>query len=209
MAHTQSARESVEGRLLCDISDQLGLRQKLSNNPHAGSTFLNLVLTDVPDCTARPGAAVADHKSVLTQVKFKIPETASHQRTVWHFSEAGWERLVSNIEDANLDFLLTTFPSEGAQRLTEQLLQIAEDNIPKRFLKISKSTHPWLTEPGEEAVRRKHAAQGTEQEAEAARECSDILMDEHYDFVRKMQTKLLEAKPSSKNWWSNVRRLTD
>ena len=98
---------------------------------------------------------------------------------------------------------------EGAQRLTEQLLQIAEANVPTRFLKISKSTHPWLTERGEEAVRRKHAAQGTEQEAEAARECSNILMDEHYDFVWKMQTKLLEAKPSLKNWWSNVRRLTD
>ena len=139
---THAARESVEGRLLCDISDQLGLRQ-IVKEPIRGQYTLDLVLTDVPDCTARPGAAVADHKSVLTQVKFKIPETASHQRAVWHFSEADWERMVSNIEDANLDFLSTTFPSEGAQRLTEQLLQIAQDNIPKRFLKISKSTHPW------------------------------------------------------------------
>ena len=128
---------------------------------------------------------------------------------MWHFSEADWERVASDIEEANWEFLSSTFPSEGAQRLTEELLRIAEESIPKRSVTIRKSTHPWLTERGEEAVRRKHAAQGTEQEAEAARECSDILMEEHYDFVRKMRTKLMEAKPSSKSWWANARRLTD
>ena len=91
--------------------------------------------------------------------------------------------MTSNIEDTNWEFLAETVPSEGAQKLTDELLKIAEENIPKRFVKVRKSTHPWLTERREEAVRRKHAAQGTEQEAEAARECNGILLDEHYDFV--------------------------
>ena len=60
-------------------------------------------------------------------------------------------------------------------------------------MNIGKSTHPWLTERGEEAVQRKHAAQGTEQEAEAARERSDMLLEEHYDYVGKMRMKLLDA----------------
>ena len=94
-------------------------------------------------------------------------------------------------------------------RLTEELLHIAEENITRRSASIKKSTHPWLTERGEEAVRRKHAAQDSEQETEAARECNDILLEEHYDFVAKMRAKLLESKPSSKSWWSKARRLTD
>ena len=98
---------------------------------------------------------------------------------------------------------------EGAQLFNEKLLHVAEDIIPKRSVNIKKSTHLWLTERGKEAVPRKHAAQGTEQEAEAARECSDILLEEHYEYVGKMRTKLLDAKPSSKAWWSNARRLTD
>ena len=183
---THSARESAEGRLLCDTSNQMGLRQ-LVKEPTRGKYILDLVLTDVPDCSAKPCAAVADHNGVLTQVKFKIPETASHEREVWHFSDADWERLESNIEDANWDFLITTFPSEGAQRLTEQLLRITEDNIPRRAVKIRKTTHPWLTERGEEAVRRKHEAQGTEQEADAARECSETLLEEHYEYIGKMR----------------------
>ena len=143
---------------------------------------------------------MADHKGVLTQVKFQIPETASHQRDVWHFREADWERMDSHIQETNWEFVSGTSQSEGAQRLTEQLLQIANDNIPRQSVNIKKPTHPWLTERGEEAVRRKHAAQGTEQEAELARECSEILMEEHYEYVAKMRVKLVEAKPSSKSW---------
>ena len=84
--------------------------------------------------------------------------------------------------------------------MTETLLRIAEENIPRRIANIRKSTHPWLTKRGEDAVRRKHAAQGTEHEAEAARECSEILLAEHYDFFEKTRQNLMEAKLSSKNW---------
>ena len=65
---THSARENTEGRLLRDISDQLGLRQVVTE-PTRGKYLLDLVLTDVPDCTAKPCAAVAEHKGVLTQVE--------------------------------------------------------------------------------------------------------------------------------------------
>ena len=91
--------------------------------------------------------------------------------------------------------------------MTEQLLHIAEDNIPNRLVSIRKSTHPFLTERREEAVRRKHEAQGTDREAAAAQECSAILLDEHYDFVRKMRLDLVEAKPAFKQWWSKIRHL--
>ena len=104
-----SARESVEGRLLHDISDQLGLQQ-LVTEPTRGKYLLDLVFTDVPDCTAEPCTTVADHKGVLTHVKFKIPETATHEREVWHFSEADWVRMASDIDEENFEFLSVTFP---------------------------------------------------------------------------------------------------
>ena len=151
--------------------------------PTRGKYFLDLVLTDVMDSAASTLASVTDHRCVITKAKFKVLETSAHQRELWHLKDADWVRLASNIEEANLDFQSATFPSEGAQRLTEQLLHIAEDNIPRRSVKIKKSSHPWLTEHGEEAVRRKHEAQGTEQEAEAARECNEILLEEHDEYI--------------------------
>ena len=76
-----SARESAEGRLMAEASRRLGLRQ-LVNQPTRGKYLLDVVLTDVPDCKASPHSAVADHKSVVTTVAFKVPETASHTGNV-------------------------------------------------------------------------------------------------------------------------------
>ena len=56
-----SARESVEGRLLQDISSKHCFRQVV-REPTRGEHLLDLVLTDVPGCKAKPCAAVADHK---------------------------------------------------------------------------------------------------------------------------------------------------
>ena len=44
-------------------------------------------------------------------------------------------------------------------------------------------------------------------EAEAARECSAILLEEHYAYVQTMRAELLDAKPASKHWWAKVRRI--
>ena len=96
MAHTLSARE-CRGTTVMRHFAPAGASptcQRVIRGKH----ILDLIITDVPDCTARPGAAVADHKGVLTQVRFKIKEIASHNREVWHFSEADVERLAGNIE---------------------------------------------------------------------------------------------------------------
>ena len=55
---THSARESIEGRQLRDTSDRLGLKQIVKELTR-GEYLLDLVLTDVPDCKAKPCAAVA------------------------------------------------------------------------------------------------------------------------------------------------------
>ena len=74
-----SARESTEGQLLAEISRRLGLRQLVRQRTR-DKYLLDLILTDVPDCNASIHSAVADHKSVVLTVSFKVPETASHTR---------------------------------------------------------------------------------------------------------------------------------
>ena len=202
------ARESVEGRALADVSRKFGFKQLVSE-PTRGDHLLDIVLSDVRGSKSQVVSAVADHKGVLTRVIFKMPEVATHSREVWHFQDADWERLCSEISETNWGFLEATEPSAGAEALTDRLLELAEASIPKRTVQTRKSSHPWLTEKGEEAVKRKHAAQGTESENEAARECSRVLMEEWHGYVRRTREKLAGTKTSSKSWWSKARRLLD
>ena len=203
-----SARESAEGQLMAETSRRLGLRQ-LVRQPTRDKYLLDIVPTDVPDCKASTHAAVADHKSVVTTVSFKVPETASHTREMLNFRDADWERLNTEIAEADWNFLRDSQPSKGAEMLTEKLLCIAERSIPKKQVSVKKSTHPWLSTECEEAVRRKHNAQGTDTEREMAQECSAVLMQHHYAFIQKTRSELADAKTSSKSWWSKARQLLD
>ena len=93
--------------------------------------------------------------------------------------------------------------------MTEKLLHIAEESIPKKMVTVKKSTHPWLSSECEEAVRRKHAAEGTDRESDMAKECSAVFMEHHYAFINKMRAELANTKKSSKSWWSKARQLLD
>ena len=61
-------------------------------------------------------------------------------------------------------------------------MHIVEENNSTRPVNIRKSTYRRLTEREEEVVRRKNADQGTEQDAETARKCNVILLQEYYEF---------------------------
>ena len=60
---TRSTRDTVEGRVLQDISSKLWLRQ-LVRQPARGEHLLDLVCLDVFDYDAKLCAALADHKGV-------------------------------------------------------------------------------------------------------------------------------------------------
>ena len=78
--------------------------------------------------------------------------------------------------------------------MRKKLLHIDEERIPKKMATVKKSTHPWLSSECEEAVRRKHAAQGTDRESDMAKECSAVFMEHHYAFINKMTAELANTK---------------
>ena len=95
-----SARENIESQLLAEISRRLGLRQ-LVRQPTRDKYLLDVALTGVPDCKAFSYSAVADHRSVVPKIFFKVTETVSHTREMWNFRIADWERLSNEIAESD------------------------------------------------------------------------------------------------------------
>ena len=92
---THSANDILEGRFLRDISDQLGLRQFATEPFH-------IWFTNVLDCTAKPCTATADHNGMLTNLKFKIPQTTSHECIFWYCNERNSKRLANTVKKMKL-----------------------------------------------------------------------------------------------------------
>lgn len=82
-----SARESTEGTEMHSASARMGLRQLVSE-PTRGEYLLDITLSDIPKAKARTVAAVADHRGVISSVKFAMPKTIHYIRTTWLFRSA-------------------------------------------------------------------------------------------------------------------------
>ncbi len=97
-------------------------------------------------------------------MQFKVPEQQVIEREVWQFAKADWDRLRDTLSEQDWSYIETEDTNAAAARLTNEILGIAQERIPKRTLRDKKSTHPWLTDRVIELVQAKQEAVGTDAE---------------------------------------------
>ena len=101
----------------------------------------------------------------------------------------------------------TDGPDEGAQKLTEKVLEACRECIPIKALKEHKSSHPWLTDEVMNLVAEKQMAEGTEEEDAAREACSKGILEEFGKYVRQTKEDLKALPRGSKLWWKKSREL--
>ena len=63
---------------------------------------------------------------------------------------------------------------------------------------MQKKSHPWLNAKCEEAIRKKNAAESTEQFDEYRKDCSSVLAKEYQTYLGKLKEKIAKLKKGSK-----------
>ncbi len=121
--------------------------------------------------------AIADHKLVLAELEFKVPEAATVTRKVWEYGKADWDRMRDMLTECDWGMMACMTPSDAAENFNKTVLDVAQECIPQKELRERKSTHPWLTMEVERLVGAKQAAEGTDREREAAEACSIGILD--------------------------------
>ena len=86
--------------------------------------------------TARVLPCIADHKVVVAEVPFKVPEQAVISRTVWQYANADWDRLRSEFEEANWDCMLAMDPDTASRHLETAIINAADVCIPQNGSEI-------------------------------------------------------------------------
>ena len=201
-----SSRNSAEGTALRDFCNEMGLQQ-LVKSPTRKEYLLDLVLSDVGGILCKVLPRIADHELVLTTLALSAPKSNMLPREVWQFATADWEGLSAALCAHDWSRLSQVSACEGASILTETILSMASNYIPKRFLQERKSTHPWLNDRAMRAVAAKQAARGTDRELEEQANCSACILEEYNKYVDRERERLKSSKQDSKAWWARTRRL--
>jgi hypothetical protein len=201
-----SSKESAEGAKLRDFCAVQGLKQMIKE-PTRGPYLLDLILSDVSDIKCKVLPAIADHKAIVASLILMVPKSVTLQRTVWRFAGANWDGLRSALADIQWGCLAQMSPDDGADFVTNTVLEAARTHIGQRTLSERKCSHPWLTERALALVQRKHDAAGTPAEEECRNDCSKGLYEEYGLFVRAERDRLARERRGSKSWWARTRRL--
>jgi hypothetical protein len=160
LRHSNS--NSVEGTMLQNICNEVGLKQFI-REPTRDKYLLDLVLSDV-DLICEVGPKIADHKSIVARLEAKVQKNIVVKRTVWNYRNADWVQMQERLECTDWSFLQAMQPDDGAEKLVEIKLVIANAAIGKKQMTERKSTPPWLIERTAAAQARRDAAEGTDHE---------------------------------------------
>ena len=130
---------------------------------------------------------VADHKGVLVTLPCAEILEMDFEREVWHLASADWGGLEKALED--MDWLpLSKGTAEDALAYFQEVLwfQLVK-HIPRRKIKVTKRSHPWLNERSQKAIQRKNAAEKSESYESEQKACAKILAEERVRYVQGIE----------------------
>ena len=203
-----STGTSAEGRALFNVVAELGLKQQVKEPTRfQPNHLLDLVLTDmvVVRCEVLP--KIADHAVVAVEVEWQVAEEKRQPRKVWQMGAADWVRLQALLEEQDWCFLSELDPDEGAEKLTQIILKLSRECIPEKWISEHKTKHPWLSGKVLALVQEKADAQGSVQEAALTQACSEGVLQEFHEWVRKTRDAIARLPRGSKQWWTKTREL--
>ena len=125
------------------------------------------------------------------------------RREVWNFATGDWDKLNDLLENTDWSFLDCGTTDTATTQLTETLLNLLGQCVEKKQLKETKSAHPWVNDTTLKLVAAKHAAAGTPHEAAATKACSDGILKEYQEYVRRAWDDIFRLPRGSKVWWQN------
>ena len=203
-----SCSTTAAGEALRGIAADCSLMQLVRGATHEHGNRLDLVLTSMPDiATAVVGQRVTDHNMILTRLRLQVPKAELVHRRVHNFNRADWDRLVDSIEEDDWCGLEDPSVDEAAVSFTKRMRAIIDEAIPQKVIKENKGSHPWIDDHVLASVQDRNEAQGTEREAAAAAECSEVMLHARLSYQERTKRELQELPPGSKQWWKRSREL--
>ena len=173
---------------------------------------MDLVLTDLEDLikvTVLP--SVADHRSVLCELRVCTSTSQAITRTIWRYDKADWEGLIDTFRVKDWSFLMDGTVDQAAESFTQFVLARAREFIPQKTVQEEKGSHRWINEHCRKAAQAKDDAEkllmtqpSDEHERtyhETCQTSSAVLGSAYEEYVSKTRSEIDELPDGSKKWW--------
>ena len=198
--------KSTVGANLKAVFDTVGLQQ-LVREPTRNEYLLDLFATDVAGSKAEVGNYIADHKFILGRVPAPVVGSLEVTKSCFKLGQANWKELGRELDTADWAPLDKGTAEDAFAYFLDVLWSLLCTYIPYKQVSFRKSSHPWLNDRCEAAIRAKNLAEGTDRFDQKRAVCSKVLKEEQQKHVTKLKEKLSSLPKGSKQWWKLNREL--
>ena len=98
-----NTRSNALQNACCDF----GLQQKVAKLTYENHLLVDLLLTNIPGVTTKILLSISDHKLVVAELPFKVPERVVAPRSEWMCAKADWEQMRSLLKQRDCDSMRT------------------------------------------------------------------------------------------------------
>ena len=188
------------GQELQNICGNLGLVQQIGG-PTRNEYLLDLLLSDIHGISNKILHAIADHRSIMASVPFKLQVVREIRRSGWVYNKAKWQALIEALVAYDWSALARGTAEEAAMFFQQSLTWHLQKFIPRRTFTDKKQSLPWLNEECAKAVAYKNQCEGTPLFESARNRCSEVLNQAYSNHVQLLKQKIAALPRGSKQWW--------
>jgi hypothetical protein len=184
--------------------------------------LLDLCITDSPAYVTKTYTldeiGNLDHKPVIAEFNYKYVNNRTMTREVWHYNNGDYQSFNSDITDIDWnDILVENDINLSTEQLTEKILQLAEQHIPKRTVHSRTKDKLWFNGRIKKLIRIRNRWNGTYNRTKlevhkATRDVYRKLVKIEIEKAKLRHTESLirslsDPKIQCKKYWTIVREL--
>ena len=210
------------------ISDQ-GMTQLISECTHFtenSATLLDLLIVNNIDIIEFSGvgenilpSSLRYHCPIFCVLKLPKSHTRTYKRKIWSFSKTDFLEYQNNLKNQNWDVLIHNEIDKACSNITNCIIDTATKTIPNKIVTSRPSDPPWMHNEIRKLIRlrkRHHStAKRTDSQSNWAQYrktrnlCINKIRNARQTYYGKVADNLKSGNLSPKQWWKELKRITD
>ena len=187
-----------------DMSNRLGLKQRVKEPTHSKGNTLDLIFTDNDDAEIEvlKKADIADHLPVVIQIPDDITINEGPMRTFWSYRQADWKGLSKYVKKRTSTRKMKCLSPEAAVNHLDKVINKGMTRyIPSATRKITNSSVPWFDEECYNAMKDSQIG------IRSKESYHQLIQEKQRSHMSKMRDTIRRTRMSQKKFWKMAKNL--
>ena len=211
----------------CTLNQLEQIIDEATHLPREGvETCIDYILTNQPYLFVNKGVIpspdpVCKHQIIHGKINFNVPCPPPYKRKVWKYHLADINIIKHEIHTLDWESKLANCPPDDSVKIfSENILQIMENHIPNKVIKVDEADAPWITQPLKNLIKKGNTIHrnsvsnpnnplAKEKDKRFRIKTGKAISEAKAEYIDTLSKKICDPSSGQKTFWSAYKRLSN